>query len=409
MKILIVSQYFFPENFKINDLAVELKNRGHSVSVLTGIPNYPSGNFFKGYGYFKNRTEDYKGVFIRRSFIINRGSSSKIRLAINYLSFVIGALIESFFLLGKKYDVIFVFEPSPITVCIPAIFIKKLRKIPICLWVLDLWPENVESVGKFKTRIIPKLLESLVRFIYQQTDSILVSSKGFISSISSKNVSLKKIKYIPQWAEVIFRPVERKNNLFNKIPKSTFKIMFAGNIGDCQDFPSILKAARILKNDINIQWIIIGGGRKEQWVKKQVIKNKLGNTFHLLGSFPLEEMPKFYSEADCMILSLKKEYIFSLTVPAKIQTYLACGKPIVAMVNGEAASIINEARVGLASPSENPKLFAENIKSMSKLPKSDLHKMGTNALHYYKSEFERSLIIKKIENVLESESKKNFG
>ena len=236
MNILIVSQYFSPENFRINDLADELNHRGNNITVLTNVPNYPHGKYFDGYGIFKKNKENINNINIIRSPIIPRGSGSGIRLTLNYLSFVFGAIFSSLQLINKKFDVIFVFEPSPITVCLPAIFIKKIKKIPICLWVLDLWPESVVSANNLNTKFVPSLLNPLVKYIYNKSDKILVSSKGFIDSIKKRGISKNKIIYFPQWAEEIFKPLIPKQKLLEKIPNHSFKIMFAGNIGEAQDF-----------------------------------------------------------------------------------------------------------------------------------------------------------------------------
>ena len=175
--------------------------------------------------------------------------------------------------------------------------------------------------------------------------------------------------------------------------------MFAGNIGEAQDFPSIIEAAIILKAKKNIHWVILGGGRKEDWVKAEIKKNKLENCFHIMGSYPLEKMPEFYAQADCMLFSLKKEYIFSITIPAKVQTYLACAKPIVAMIDGEAAKLIDDAQAGLTCPSERPELLAENITRLSTFGKNELDKLGQNALNYYNNEFERTMLMDRMESI----------
>ncbi len=399
MNILIVTQYFYPENFRVNDLATEFKNRGHEITVLTGIPNYPAGKYYNGYGIVKNNRETYKGIKIFRSPLIPRGSGSSVRLALNYISFIIGSIFTSLFLLRKKFDIIFVFEPSPITVCLPAIFIKKIKKIPICFWVLDLWPESVVSAGNLKTGLIPKILNPLVKFIYKHSDKILVSSRGFINSIEEKGINKNKVNFFPQWAEPIFKPLKPERILLSSISTNDFIVMFAGNIGEAQDFPSILEAAKLLREYSNIHWVILGGGRKEKWVRERVDEFNLGSNFHLLGSYPLEKMPEFYSHADCMLFSLKKEYIFSITIPAKVQTYLACAKPVVAMIDGEAAKIIDDSKAGISCPSESPEILSKNIKHLSLMKKNDLNKLGENALAYYNKEFERDMLIDEMEKL----------
>tara|TARA_Y100001935_G_C17310122_1_gene515296 strand:+ start:4010 stop:5251 length:1242 start_codon:yes stop_codon:yes gene_type:complete len=408
LNILIVTPHFHPENFRINDLADEFKNRGHNITVLTAIPDYPIGKFYDGYGLFKRNKENLNGLKIYRAPIIPRGSGSNTRLAINYISHVIGAIFTSFFILNKKFDIIFVFEPSPITIGLPAVFIKKIKKVPICFWVLDLWPESVVSAGNIKTNLIPKLLTPVVKFIYKNCDKILVSSNGFISSINDKGIALDKIEFFPQWAEKLFRPVSQKKNLLKiNMPKNKFIIMFAGNIGEAQDFPSILKAAKLLKNKKKIQWVIIGSGRRSKWVKNKIKEYDLDHCFHMIGRHPIDLMPDFYALSDAMLFSLKDEDIFSITIPAKLQSYLACGKPILGMINGEAAKIINENSAGIACEAGDYNSLANNIDNLSNLKKTEISELSQNSLNCYKEKFERTYLLNKLENIFKSMTKKS--
>ena len=402
MNILIVTPHFHPENFRINDFAEEFVKRGHEVTALTAVPDYPYGKFYDGYGFIKKARETHNGVKIYRAPLIPRGSGSNIQLALNYMSYVLGAIFTSLFLLKNKLDIIFVFEPSPITVGIPAIFIKKIKKIPLCFWVLDLWPESVVSAGNLeKTSFVPKVLNPIVKFIYKHSDKILVSSNGFIDSIQEKDVSRDKIEFFPQWAEPLFKPIKSSEYLLGDIPKDSFKIMFAGNIGEAQDFPSILEAAQQLKDEKDIHWVILGGGRREEWVKTKIKEYGLEDCFHLLGSFPLEKMPDFYANADVMLFSLKNEFIFSITIPAKVQTYLACGKPILAMVNGEGGQVVIDANAGLTCSAESPKELVENILEMKKMSADEITALGVNARRYYEENFERSYLFNKAEGIFE--------
>jgi len=402
LKILIVTPHFYPENFRINDFAMEFQKKGHEITVLTAIPDYPEGKFYDGYGLFKKNREIYNGIKIYRAPLIPRGSGSNIRLALNYISFVIGGIFTSLVMMKNEFDIVFVFETSPITVGIPAIFIKKIKKIPLCFWVLDLWPESVVSAGNLKSSFIPRILNPIVRYIYKHSDRILVSSNGFINSIVDKGVSRGKIEFFPQWAEPIFKPMKSKKYLLTGVPENSFKIMFAGNIGEAQDFSSILEAARQLRHNQDIQWVVLGGGRREEWVKSKIKEYELENSFHLLGSFPLEKMPELYANADAMLFSLKDEYIFSITIPAKVQSYLACGKPILAMINGEGGKVIVDANAGLVCPAESPKDLAENILKIKKMEVNEISKMGLNARKYYDDNFERSYLFDRAERIFES-------
>ena len=379
------------------------QQKGHEITVLTAIPDYPEGKFYDGYGFFKKNREIYNGIKIYRAPLIPRGSGSNIRLALNYISFVIGGIFTSLFIMKNAFDIVFVYEPSPITVGIPAIFIKKIKKIPLCFWVLDLWPESVLSASNLsKSSIVSKILNPVVKFIYKHSDKILVSSKGFINSVENKGVRRDKIEYFPQWAEPIFKPIKSNKSLLTGVPEKSFKIMFAGNIGEAQDFPSIMKAARQLRNNEDIQWIVLGRGRREKWVKSKIKEYELENSFHLLGSFPLEMMPEFYDNADAMLFSLKDEYIFSITIPGKVQSYLACGKPILAMVNGEGAQVVIDANAGLTCNAESPEDLVKNILKIKNMDAEEILEMELNARKYYENNFERSFLFDKVEKIFVS-------
>lgn len=399
MDILIITPYFYPENFRINDLAVYLANNNHDISVLAPIPNYPEGKFFKGYGIKTKRKESWKKVKIYRSILIPRGSGSNLRLAISWISSIFGNLLTSHFIMKRKFDLIFVYGPSPFTICLPAIYIKKLKKIPICFWVLDLWPESVQSAGNLNTSIIPKFLLPFVKFTYNNCDKILVSSPGFIQSIKGKNIKSKKIDFFPQWAEPIFKKIDYPKNSLSMLPKGSFVVMFAGNIGEAQGFPAILEAAKILKNNKKIQWVIIGSGRKEKWVKDKINELGLDDVFHMIGRLPLSDMPNYYAQASAMLISLKKEHIFSITIPAKLQSYLACAKPILAMIDGSTSNIVNNYKAGLTCNSEDANKLSKNILSMSEMSNSDIDQFGQNAYNLYLEKFERNKLFLKLEDI----------
>ena len=406
MNILIVTAYFYPENFRINDLVLELQKKGHNINVLTSIPNYPEGHFFSGYGCKEQRNECYRGINIHRCFTWPRRNSSNINLFLNYFFYVLFASKDILKFRKKKIDVIFVYEPSPVTVCIPAIVLKKLKNIPICFWVLDLWPESLSSSERVKSSFLMGLINPLVKFIYKNCDKILVSSKGFTKSIINKSVSHRKISYFPQWAEDIFAPKIKVEGELAKMP-SGFNIMFAGNIGSGQDFDSLVKAVLFLGEKSKINWIIVGKGSKYRFLKGQIKKNNLQNKIYLLGSFDLSQMPQLYLQADAMFISLSKKYIYSITVPAKLQSYMACGKPVLSMIDGETSAIINEADAGLTSSAGDFKKLAENALKMSKMEKRQLVKLGENSRKYYLNHFNKSNLIDVLENTLHSLSKTN--
>jgi colanic acid biosynthesis glycosyl transferase WcaI len=398
MHVLIVSQYFWPENFRINDIAVSLIKEGHKVTVITGIPNYPDGKFFKGYGFFKNLTESYNGINIIRIPLIPRGNGNGFRLILNYISFMAFACLIAPFLKIPKYDIVFGYEPSPVTVALPAILLKKIHKIPFVFYVLDLWPESVSAVGAVKSKTILNTIKLLVNYIYKNCDKILVPSRGFISNIKSYGIDDQNIIYWPQWAEEIFNSKNYDNYDIEKLPDG-FKIFFAGNIGAAQGLDIIINAAKLLRGYKKIYWIIIGDGRMKPWLEEQIDKYNLNENIILLGRKPIEMMPNYFLAADSLFLSLKSDPIFSLTLPAKIQTYLACGKPIIAAIDGEAANVIADSKSGLSCGANDPDKLAEIVIQLYQMSEDDRITMGRNGFEYYEKHFKSDLLLKKLINI----------
>lgn len=399
MKILIISQYFWPENFKINALAEELCKRGNEVKVLTGLPNYPDGKIFKD---FKENTKSYskfKNICITRVPIISRGQN-KLTIIINYISFILSGCIIGFWKLrNEKFDLIFTFQTSPIFVGLISAFFSKLKKIPHAMWVLDLWPETLEAVGVLKSKWKLELVRKIVLFIYKRCDIIFVQSKGFLENISQYKLKNKKIIYFPAWAdsELIIKECLPAKEI--KINKSLFTIIFAGNIGIAQDFISILKAVKILKlKKIKFRLIIIGEGRMKSWVKKEVEKNKLDDYVKLYKKYDLERMPSFFMHANALLVSLSNKKVFEMTIPGKIQSYLAAGIPIVGIINGEGAQVIKDAKAGFTCNSGEYKKLAQIIIKMTKL--KNLKDYGDNGKEFANLHFNKSKLIDQLNNEL---------
>lgn len=401
MKILVVTQYFWPENFRINDLCVTLQERGHELTVLTGQPNYPDGKLFDSYIKDPENFNSLNGVKVLRSPIIPRKKGG-INLLLNYLSFVFSASFKGAKnLRNKDFDIILVCQLSPVTSVIPAIFMKFLIKKPIVMWSLDLWPESLESVGAIKSKRALHLVGVMVSWIYKHCDVILGQSESYLNAIRKRCSSSTKLRVFPNWAEdqfKIVRTVEKRNKPFN--------ILFAGNIGDAQDFESIVLCAKLLKlNDMNIVFSIVGSGSKYQWLKNKVSEEQLEPFFILHGRHPLEAMPKFYSEADAALVSLKSTDIFQRTIPGKMQSYMLSSLPILAMLDGEGRELIDKANCGLGCAASDETQLFENIKIMSDLPVFDLEKLGINGKNYATEFFDKEKLITLLEDILALEVK----
>ena len=411
MRILVVSQYFWPENFRINDLCAELVSRGHDVTVLTGKPNYPDGAVFPDFLNNPDDFNEYEGCQVVRVPMVARGKGSSVKLLMNYFSYFLSAsLIGSWRLRGKSFDVIFVFEPSPVTVCLPAIFLKKLKKAPVVFWVLDLWPETLEAIGIVKSKAILALVGRLVAFIYNRCDLVLGQSKAFYDGIARYCTDKTKIKYFPSWSESVFadaatfpvREIEKHHDVF--------KILFAGNIGDAQDFPAILSAAALLKTkQLKTKFFIVGDGRAFEWLKSEISKKDLQDYVYLMGRHPLESMPSFYASVDVLLVTLQESPVFAMTIPGKVQSYMAAGKPILTMLSGEGSRIIEEAECGYTARSSDYEQLANNIIAMSELKQNELVTLGGNAKRYAKTEFDRDTLITQLENWFVELEKKSIN
>jgi len=400
MKILLVSQYFYPENFKINDLIFSLKERGHEITVLTGKPNYPNGNFFDGYSWNSPDLEIINDIPVFRANLFPRGSGGAIRLFLNYISFAILSLIKIRKIKGP-FDIIFVYQTSPVTVGIPAVFAKKLFKAPIYFWVQDLWPESLKAAGGVKNLFVLSFFNSLTKWIYNNSRKVLIQSNGFREYILNQGIPNDKIIFYPNLTESLYKPLKEVKEYQEFFQNEFFNIVFAGNIGEAQSFKTIIEAINNIK-ELPIKVIVIGEGRYKKTALNLIKEKGLESHFNFIGSFPPTEMPKFFFHADALLVSLKKNKIFSLTIPAKIQSYLACGKPVIASLNGVGAKIIIDANCGVVSPAENILVLSEKTKELMNLDKSKLHEMGINSRAYYEKEFDRNSLLEKLEIILKS-------
>jgi glycosyltransferase involved in cell wall biosynthesis len=391
-RILIFTNHFFPENFKVNEIAQLLAEEGNNVHVVTGIPNYPTGKIFEGYGFFKKSFEK-KGDYltIRRLPLIPRGNGSRFRLIVNYISYFLSALLYTFFLIffKKKYDLVFVHHTSPVFVAIPPIFYKWAKGSKNILWDLDMWPDTLCAVGIIKSQRLTYLLEVGMKWIYSCYDQILLGSEGFLEKAKFR-VSQSKVHYFPNWAEsdLIKAPLNDPNSGFN-FPAS-FTVSYTGNIGEAQDFSSVYKAMVNLK-DYDINWLIVGDGRFKSKLEEDVIRAGLQDKVFFLGNRPISQIPTIFNQSDILFLSLKNEEIFKLTVPAKLQAYMASGKPVAAMLSGEGARIIRDSKCGFVVDSGDYKGFASSILSLYQKSKIDRENLGKNGKEFYLRNFDFKL------------------
>ena len=396
MKILVVSQYFYPENFIINDLVRSLSLKNIELTVLTAYPNYPSGKLFSGYKQRIYQTNFlYKNVEVIRMPIILRGSASFLRLSLNYLSFIISSsLIAPFLFKKRKFDIVFVYAPSPIFQTYIGILLKKITKAKLITWVQDLWPESLLVTGYLKNKYLLKVLSFFVKIAYKYSDLILFSSKGFERKI--KQLSPKsKVLYFPN-------PGAKKQNINLNILnknfynfKSGFNVTFAGNLGKAQSLGTILDAAENVLLYPDIKFYLVGNGSQYNWLKEEIKKRKLKNIF-MTGRIEGKLMPIVYEKSSVLLVTLKKSEILGLTVPAKLQAYMAASKPIISCVDGEVANIVNESQCGIACESENSNQLTDAIVNFYNTDPKKLKKFGLNGKKYFNKNFELSFLTYKL-------------
>ncbi|HET56558.1 MAG TPA: glycosyltransferase WbuB [Ignavibacteria bacterium] len=398
--ILVISQLFYPENFRINDICSEWVKRGYKVTVITGIPNYPQGKFYPGYGYFKKRHEYYKGIEIIRLPLISRGKT-RVQLVLNYFSFVISGFFWAHFT-TLKADSVFIFEVSPMTQALPGVWFAKRRNIICQIYVQDLWPENVEIITGIKSRRIITPIVKMVQYIYNNCKNIFVTSKGFVLAIESRGVPKDKIQYWPQYAEDYYKPLMKNTVDISAITRDEkLNILFAGNIGEAQGLGILPEAALVLKKEgLPIRFNIIGDGRFKVRLVELIRKYKVDEYFNFIPRQPAKIIPEYMAAADVALITLKKSPIFSMQIPAKTQSYLACGKPILLSADGEVKDIIEEAKAGFTSPAEDVPQFVKAIKKFIALSVVELKLMGENAFTYYQEYFNKERLLDEMDKYL---------
>lgn len=392
MRVLIVSQYFWPEGFRINEVTKSLVEKGVHVDVLTGKPNYPEGKIFEGYRIGGCLREQYCGANISRVPLIPRGKNSRIRLALNYLSFIVSGLVCGPWLKrGKEYDVIFVYGLSPLMQALPALFVGWLKKVPVVIWVQDLWPQSLSATGYVRNRFILWAVGQVVRFIYRHADLLLVQSKAFVEPVRVL-ASGTPIKYYPNSVDGSFAvPAMGKTP---DVPglEGGFSVMFAGNIGAAQGVEVIVEAATLLKDNKDIQFVVLGDGSCRQWMLQQVADRNLTN-LHLPGRFPVETMPGFMQKASALLVTLADREIFAATVPNKVQAYMAAGRPIIACLSGEGARLVVEANAGVGVKAEDGKALAEAVLRLYRMSESERDEMGRNGRAYFHEHYDHERLV----------------
>ena len=407
MRILIVSQYFWPEGFRINEVVRSLVEKGVEVDVLTGKPNYPEGAVFNGYRAGGCQVESWAGATVYRVPLFPRGARGALRLALNYLSFVASGLMFGPWLLRKRqYDVVFVYGLSPILLAIPAIFLAWIKRRKLIVWVQDLWPESLSATGYVRNARVLRAVEWVVRWIYRHTDLLLVQSRAFEAPVAALAPG-KPIAYYPNSVDATFAEPPSPDVALPDVPAldEGFAVVFAGNVGAGQAVEVMVEAAALLKDVPAIRFIVFGQGSRWDWMREQVQSRGLSN-LHLPGRFPVNTMPGLMQKAGALLVTLADEPIFAMTVPNKVQAYMAAGRPILACLNGEGARLVaEEAQAGLSVPAQDAKALAAAILQLYQMPAEDRARLGANGRRYFKANFDHDKLVDELMAHLRAMSK----
>ncbi len=388
-RILIFTNHFYPEQFKINEIVDWLSVEKSHIRVITGFPNYPNGNIYEEFVNKSLKNIFSENVTINRLFLIPRGNGSNLILLINYISYFISCFVFTIYIaiFKKKYDVIFVHHTSPILIAIHPIIYSFFHKSKNILWDLDIWPESLKAVNIIKSKFIVKKIEWFMKLIYSRYNLILVGSKSLKKIVSKRFKG--KVSYFPNWADKVVEINKVDENLSFEISKDKFNIMYTGNIGRAQNFEALIKTMQLVKE--NIHWIFVGDGRFKKEFKSLLEENKIIHKTTFIGNIDVDKIPSIATYANSLFLSLNNDEIFSKTVPAKLQTYLALGKPIIAVLQGEGATIIKDSKCGMVEENYNYEELARNINSFTKKQNDEYVKLGKNGKTYYENNFKSEL------------------
>ena len=403
--ILLISQYFHPETFRVNDMACEWVKRGYKVTVLTGIPNYPMGKYFPGYDRKHRIRELWNGVNIIRIPLIARGNSSNkllnaIGMTANYLSFIVSGhkWVRSREAADLKVDLVFTVEVSPMTQALIGVWYSKRYNVPSFLYVQDLWPENVETVTGIHNKLIIGPIDRMVDKIYRETGEIFTTSPSFVKAIVGRRVPVdeRKVHYWPQYAEEFYKPLPPVPVKEIDQNDGCYKIAFTGNIGTAQGLDVLPKAASLLRDD-KVKFVIVGDGRYQAEFERQIDFLGVRDKFIMIPRIPAEQIPEILSNADAGFISFNKTPLWENTIPAKLQSYMACGKAIIASASGETERIITEAGCGVCCEIGNAEALSSGIRKLASI---DTKELGGKARKYFDAHFSKKKLMDKMENYI---------
>ncbi|ABY23076.1 glycosyl transferase, group 1 [Renibacterium salmoninarum ATCC 33209] len=402
-KVLVVGQHFWPEGFRINDICDFFVENDLDIEVLCGLPNYPTGEYSPGYSWRGPYRESHRGIKIYRAFEIRRGSNSNARVFLNYVSFPFFSLFHLPRLIFGRYDHVFIYQLSPVMMGIVGIFLGKIKRIPTTMYVLDLWPENLFSVLDVKRPWMRKIAEKVSHWHYRQVDRIVVLSDLMRSKLGEiSHLAAENIEVIPQACEKIYEEEIHDAELAAQLGPG-FKIVFAGNISPTQSFETILDAATELQLDgyTDIKWVIVGDGMSRHEVEAEVERRGLSSVFVFEGHHPIADIPKYTTLADALAGCLVKSELLEATVPAKVMSYIAAGRPLLLAMDGEVKELVTEnAKCGLVGPAGDAAALAANVRVLYSMSSDERQTMGARGKKYHFEHLERNLVLGQLTDFL---------
>ena len=400
MRIVILTQWYPPEPaLLLQELAQTLKSRGHKVTVLTGFPNYPSGELYPGYRLRLRQRETLGGVPIVRMPLYPEHSRSGIRRVLNYISFALSSAILGAWSVSRP-DVVFVYHP-PLTIGVPAYVLSRLWRVPFVYQVQDLWPETLSATAMLNNRRLLDWIDRFARFVYSRADKILVISPGFRKNLLDKGVPAEKVHVVSNWVEFEDGPLVKPDlEWASRLGLAgRFNVMFAGNMGQAQALETVIEAAALLRDLPKIQFVFVGDGLALPSLKQAVQDKNLSNV-RFLGRYPQQTMPNLYALVDVLLVHLKDAPLFEITIPHKVLTYLGAGKPILAAVAGDAAAIVLQTGAGTTCPPENPQALSEAVRYLFAMSPEARQTMGERGIQAAHTSYSREELVSKIEDVL---------
>ena len=408
--VLVVCQHFWPEGFRINDICDYFVERGEKVTVLCGLPNYPEGKLYDGYGIRRKRHQWRNGVEIVRALEIPRGRNSNPMILLNYLSFPVTSLLKVPAMVAKRPRRVFVYQLSPVMMAIAGILVARLTGAKLTMYVLDIWPENLFSVIKPRSTLIRRWLEVISHWHYRQADTLIALSEPMkVRLVEVTGLPPERILVAPQACEALYESRVVADDLRARFAGS-FNVVIAGNISPAQSFETVLEAASRVRGRASgrVRWIVVGDGMSRRWLESRITELGLDGDFVLEGHHAVEEMPRYFDVADVLLGSLARSDLLDATVPAKVLSYIAAGKPVVLAMDGEASHLVGGViRCGLVGPAEDAGALAENILAMEAMSPEDRRQMGMRGEVYHLEHLRRELILNDVYDFVFSDGMAN--